>query len=255
MQFSANLGFLWTDRALTDAIYAAKAAGFAAVECHWPYDSDPDELKGALEATGLPLLGLNTARGDIAAGENGLSALPGREKDARAAINQALSYAIHLNASAIHVMAGCAEGPAAEAAFKNALIYACDRSAVHGITILIEPLNAKDAPGYFLKDTRQATEIIAALNRPNLKLMFDCYHVALTEGDAIERFDACLARIGHIQMASVPDRAAPDQGDLDYRVLLSHIADRGWDRPIGAEYRPEGPTDATLGWMKDFAGL
>ncbi|MEC7853087.1 MAG: TIM barrel protein, partial [Pseudomonadota bacterium] len=105
-RFSANLGFLWTDRSLSDAVRAAKAAGFDAVECHWPYDNDPEDVRAALQETGLCMLGLNTVRGDVAAGENGLAALVGRETEARAAIDQAISYAAVIDTPKIHVMAG-----------------------------------------------------------------------------------------------------------------------------------------------------
>jgi len=149
MKFSANLGFLWADRPLTDAIHAAKAAGFDAVECHWPYDVPAEAIKAALEETGLHMLGLNTRRGDVAGGENGLSALPGRESDARAAIDEAIAYAIAIETPKIHVMAGFAKGQDAHDTFVGNLRYACEKAAPHGITILIEPLNKYDAPGYF----------------------------------------------------------------------------------------------------------
>lgn len=131
-RFSANLGFLWTDRALPDAIRAAHAAGFDAVECHWPYDIAADDVAAALAETGLPMLGLNTRRGDVAAGENGLAALPGRVDEARAAIDEALAYADAIGAGAVHVMAGKAEGPEARAVFAQNLHYACARAAKGG---------------------------------------------------------------------------------------------------------------------------
>lgn len=164
MKFSANLGFLWADRPLPDAIRAAKAAGFDAVELHWPYDVPAVEVARALRETGLPCLSLNTRRGDVAAGENGLSALPGREGDARAAINEALAYGVEIGAGKIHVMAGNADGPDAQAAFLANLAYACEHAVVRGMGVLIEPLNRHDAPGYFLRTTDQAMAIIDNLN-------------------------------------------------------------------------------------------
>ena len=175
--FSANLGFLWNDLPLPDAIRAAKAAGFDAVECHWPYDVPPSEVKAALEETGLKMLGLNTRRGDVAGGENGLSALPDRTEDARAAIDEAVSYAVEIGASTIHVMAGFANGEAAHEAFIANLEYACAKAAPHDIAILIEPLNGYDAPGYFLNATGQAKQIISQVAADNIALMFDCYHI------------------------------------------------------------------------------
>ncbi|MEO0371567.1 MAG: TIM barrel protein, partial [Pseudomonadota bacterium] len=193
--------------------------------------------------TGLPLLGLNTVRG--APGENGLSALPGREGDARTAIDQAIAYADQVGAGAIHVMAGFAQGAKAQAAYEANLRYACSATAR---TILIEPLNRHDAPGYFLETTDQARQIIETLALPNLKLMFDCYHVGRNEGDVMTRLTDLLPITGHIQFASLPDRGPPDRGELNYRAIFDHIASLGWDRPLGAEYRP--PADQSTDWMK-----
>lgn len=247
-RFSANLGFLWTDRTLPDAIRAAKAAGFDAVECHWPYDVPASAVRDALAETGLPILGLNTRRGDVAGGENGLSALPGREAEARAAIDEALVYATEIGAGAVHVMAGFAQGTPAHATFVDNLRYAC--SAAGDRTILIEPLNRHDAPGYFLASTEQARAIIGEVGAPNLKLMFDCYHIGRTEGDLITRLTDLKPIIGHIQFAAVPNRGAPDHGEINYAAVFAAIADMQWDMPLGAEYKPGGDTDATLGWMQ-----
>lgn len=252
MKFSANLGFLWTELPLPDAIRAAKAAGFDAVECHWPYDFAAADVRAALDETGLSMCGLNTRRGD--AGENGLAALPGREAEARAAIAEAVDYAVAVGAGAVHVMAGFASGPEARDCFAANLQYACDLAAPHRITILIEPLNRHDAPGYFLGTTDQARALIHAANRGNLRLMFDCYHVGRTEGDIVTRLADLLPLIGHIQFAAVPDRGPPDRGELDYAFIFGAIAALGWDRPLGAEYRTGGATELTLGWMRRSAG-
>ena len=247
MQFSANLGFLWTDRSLPDAIRAAKSAGFDAVECHWPYDTPAEDVRAALEETGLPMLGLNTRRGDVAGGENGLCALPGREADARAAIDEALSYAASVGAWAVHVMAGFADGPTAREAFIGNLQYACAQA--RETTVLIEPLNRHDAPGYFLQTTNQARALIEEVASPNLKLMFDCYHVARTEGDVTTRLEDLLPIVGHIQFAGVPSRGEPNVGEIDYRYVFKAISALGWQNPLGAEYKPSGPTGDSLGWL------
>ncbi|MEM9709146.1 MAG: TIM barrel protein [Pseudomonadota bacterium] len=247
MRFSANLGFLWADLALPDAIRAAASAGFDAVECHWPYEIPAAEVRAALEETGLPMLGLNTVRGGP--GENGLAALPGREADARAAIDQAIGYADAVGARAIHVMAGFSEGEAARRSFLEMLRYAC-RSTER--TILIEPLNRHDAPGYFLKTTDQAGEIIDEVGSDRLRLMFDCYHVGRSEGDVMTRLGALQPIIGHIQFASVPERGPPGQGELEYGAIFAAISALGWPHPLGAEYKPAGPTGASLGWMEEF---
>ena len=249
-RFSANLGFLWTDRPLALAIDAAARAGFDAVECHQPYDSPPTEIAGALEATGLAMIALNTRRGDADAGENGLAALAGRQVEAREAIDEAINYARAIGAGAVHVMAGCAQGDAALETYLGNLDFACSRAAPHGIAILIEALNGHDAPGYFLGTTEQARRIMLRLEHDNLRLMFDCYHVARSEGDVVGRLAALMPRIGHIQFAGVPHRGAPDQGDVDYVSVLKAARELGWRKPFGAEYRPDGDTDASLGWMR-----
>ena len=248
MKFSANLGFLWNDRPLPDAIRAAKSAGFNAVECHFPYDIPPENVVAALEETGLQMLGINTVRGK--AGDNGLAALPDRKAEARAAIDQAVDYALAIGARNVHVTAGFAAGAEAQATVLANLRYARER-APEQITLLIEPLNRHDAPGYFLKTTDQAREIIEALDLPGIKLMFDCYHVGRTEGDLTTRLRALLPIIGHIQFASVPDRGAPDHGEVDYRYIFDAIADLGWSEPLGAEYKTGGDTEATLGWLRE----
>ena len=246
-KFSANLGFLWTELSLPDAIRAAANAGFDAVECHWPFDTPPEDIRAALSETGLPLLGLNTIRGNP--GENGLAALPGREAEARAAIDQALDYALQTGTKAVHVMAGFAQGIAAKATFTKNLTYACSQARAHKITILIEPLNSYDAPGYFLQTSDQALAIISQVNDPGLKLMFDCYHVQIMEGNLTRRLAKCLPVIGHIQFASVPDRRDPTQGEINYRHIFSTIRQLGYDAPLGAEYKPGGPTGPTLKWL------
>ncbi|MBV7396891.1 hydroxypyruvate isomerase family protein [Mameliella sediminis] len=251
MRFSANLGFLWADRPLPEAIRAAKASGFDAVECHWPYDIPTDAVKAALDETGLQMLGLNTRRGAVAAGDNGLSAIPGREAEARSAIDEGIAYAAAIGTPNIHVMAGFAAGYAARNTFVSNLKYACAQSAPHGITILIEPLNKYDAPGYFLTTTDQALAIIEAVGMSNLKLMFDCYHVQLMEGDLSHRIETLLPSIGHIQFASVPGRGSPDHGEINYDHVFRVISDLGYGRPLGAEYKPDGSTDDTLGWLND----
>jgi hydroxypyruvate isomerase len=250
MRYSANLGFLWTDLPLPEAILAAHRAGFDAVECHWPYDVPAEKVTAALEATGLRMLGLNTRRGNLAAGENGLAALPDRQTEARVAIDEALAYADRIKAGAVHVMAGFASGLEARDCFVENLRYACDRAAPLGITILIEPLNHYDAPGYFLSTTEQAREIIESVGHDSLRLMFDCYHVQLMEGDLTNCLNRLLPLIGHIQFAGVPKRGRPDEGEVNYAHVFAHLDALGWHQPLGAEYKPNGPTQDSLDWMQ-----
>lgn len=250
MRFSANLGFLYTEYSLPDAIRAAKQSGFHAVECHMPYDVPSSEVKSALTETGLTMLSINTIRGKT--GENGLSALVGREEAARSAIDQALAYAADIGACNIHVMAGIASGAEAHRCIIDNLSYACRRAADQGTTILIEPLNHYDAPGYFLNSTAQAADIIDELGLDNLKLMFDCYHLQIMEGDLTRRLERLLPIIGHIQIASVPDRSEPDVGELNYAHIFKMLQEWGYEKPLGAEYKPATTTEAGLGWMKPF---
>ena len=249
MKFSANLGFLWAELPLPEAIRAARAAGFDAVECHWPFDEAPSAVNAALAETGLQMLGLNTRPGNVAKGENGLAALPERRAEARAAIDEAIAYAAEIGASNVHVMAGFASGKMAEETFLGNLAYATETAAGRNLNVLIEPLNRYDAPGYFLTTTTQAADIIRKVAAPNLRLMFDCYHVHLMEGDLTHRLATLLPLIGHIQFAAVPDRGPPDHGEVDYRHIFAAIANLGYSAPVGAEYKPRGNTDSTLGWL------
>lgn len=249
-KLSANLGFLWTELSLPDAIRAAAAAGFEAVECHWPYDYEAREIELALSETGLEMLGLNTVRGNLDVGENGLSALVGGETEARAAIDQAIEYAVAIGTKTIHVMAGFAEGPIAHNTFVSNLQYGLDKAAPYEITLVIEPLNHHDAPGYFLKTADQAADIISEIGSDRLKLMFDCYHLQIMQGDISRLLEKMMPITGHIQIAAVPSRAEPDEGELDYHHILKLIDGLNYKGFIGAEYKPRGTTDMGIGWMK-----
>lgn len=255
MKFSANLGFLWKELALPDAIRAAADAGFGAVECHWPYDHPADRIRTALSDAGVPMLSLNTRPGNLQAGENGLAALPGRGAEARAAIDEAIDYAAQVSARHVHVMAGTATGPEAHRAFVENLTYAGARAGQHGIGILIEPINPYDAPGYFLKTTGQAAAIIESVGAPNLRLMFDCYHVQQVEGDLTRKLAALQPIIGHIQFASVPGRGVPDRGEVDFAHVFATISSLGYDIMPGAEYRPTAPTAEGLAWLERFSAI
>ncbi|WP_380055335.1 hydroxypyruvate isomerase family protein [Falsihalocynthiibacter sp. SS001] len=248
---SANLGFLWQHLTLPEAIHAAHKAGFEAVECHWPYDTPPEQVNDALRETGMKMLGLNTVKGE---GENGLLALPEKVEQARAAIDQALSYAQKIGAGKVHAMAGIASGAQAQQCYIENLEYACERAAPLGIEVLIEPLNHFDAPNYFLQTTSQAREIIRSVAASNLKLMFDCYHVQIMEGDICRRLTDLLPIIGHVQVASVPKRAEPDQGELQLSYVYDHLKAIGYSGAIGAEYRPSTTEGAGLGWLAKLRG-
>lgn len=256
MGYSANLGFLYQELSLPDRIRAAKAAGFVAVECHFPYDTPASDVAAALQETGLRMLGLNTVPGNITAGDFGLAALPGREAEARAAILQAVEYGAAIGALNVHVMAGKTDGaPASEATFRANLAYACDLAATKGMNVLIEPINHRDVPGYHLSRVEHAAEIIADLGKPNLRLMFDCYHSQIMQGDLLRRVQKHLPLIGHIQIAAVPSRAEPDEGEVNFSWLVPAIRALGYSAPIGAEYKPRsGKTADGLGWLAKLPG-
>lgn len=246
--FSANLGFLWADLPLPDAIRAAARAGFAAVECHWPYVHDPADVRAALEETGLRMVSLNTDPGDRAAGDFGLAAVAGREAEARRAIDEAVDYARAIDAEAVHVMAGRAEGDYARGLFVEALAHACYRAI--GRTVLIEPINRQDVPGYFLHRVEDALSLLADVGAPNLKIMFDFYHVQRSQGDVTRRFHEALPHIGHVQIAAVPDRGVPDHGELSYDHVFRVLGGSGYSGLVGAEFRPDGRPEQALRRMR-----
>ncbi len=255
LKFSANIGFLWTDLPHVDRILAAKKAGFDAVECHFPYNEPAREIKAALEATGLPMLTVNTVRGNFDAGDFGLAALPDRVAEARDAIDQAVAYAEAIGAANVHVMAGKpieGQDKAAYGIFLENLSYACSIASPHGIDILIEPINGTDVSGYFVQYAGFASDIIRAVGSPNLKIMFDCYHIQMMQGSLTRWIEHLLPQIGHIQIAAVPTRAEPDEGEVAYDRLLQSIAKLGYHGYIGAEYMPRGTVDEGLGWLEDF---
>lgn len=248
MRLAANLGFLWTELSLPDAIRAAGRAGFDAVECHWPYAVDPAAVRAALAQTGLPMLGLNTSKGD----DFGLSALPGREAEARAAIDEAFAYAAAIGARAVHVMAG-RDGD--DAVFAANLAYAADKAAAGGMTVLIEPINRRDVPRYHLASLEHAARVVDRVARPEVKVMFDCYHLQIEGGDLLRRYETHRPIVGHIQFAAVPSRAEPDEGEVAFDRLLPALAAAGYDGIFAAEYRPRTTTDAGLGWTARFRQL
>ena len=251
IRLSANLGFMWPDRALLERITAAGRAGFRAIELHWPYETQAAAVKAACAAAGVQLLGVNTVVGDAAAGEFGLGALPGREADFAASFQQALEFCRATGANAIHAMAGVTpDTPESAATFIGNLKAASAAAAAAGVTVLLEPINPRDKPGYFYHRVERAAEIIAAVGADNVRLMFDAYHVGVGQGDVLRRFATHLPLIGHIQIAAVPSRAEPDEGELNYAAILDAIAASGYAGWVGCEYKPRGDTDAGLGWRE-----
>ena len=186
--------------------------------------------------------------------KNGVAALPGRQEEARTYIDEAIAYAATTNTRNVHVMAGRTDkGSQAQQTFSDNLRYATQQAAKHNITILIEPLNHRDAPNYHLQTAEEAADIIEGVGAPNLKMMFDCYHLQIMEGDLYMRAKNFMDKIGHIQFASVPEHAEPDKCELNYPVLLSRFYEASYHGYIGAEYKPSGVTDDSLGWMAAYA--
>lgn len=254
-RFSANLGFLFTERPLLERFGAAAACGFKAVEAHFPYDLAPAVVKAELDRHGLIMLGINTVRGNAEAGEFGLAALPGREAEFQAAIDQAIAYQAAIGGNAVHAMAGIVRPQAQDAAaevYARNMTLAADKAAPHGLTILIEPINHRDHPGYFLCRIEQAADLILRLGRPNVKIMFDCYHLQILQGDLIKRMEAHLPLIGHVQVAGVPARAEPDSGEVNYPAIYEALDRLGYTGWIGAEYKPRARTEDGLAWALPF---
>ncbi len=253
MRFSANLGFLYTELPLTDAVHAAKTDGFDALECHFPYDTSPEALNAALHDANLRMLALNTWPGDRDAGDFGLAALPDRKHEARDAIARAVDYAAATTTKAVHVMAGRTDGGTnAEDCFRENLGYACELAVAHDLEVLIEPINTYDVPHYHLSVTDHAERILDDLGRSELKIMFDCYHVQIMQGNLATTLTRLLPKIGHVQIAAVPDRGEPDSGEVNYPWLISHLESLSYDGYIGAEYRPRAGTRDGLGWISQM---
>lgn len=253
LRFSANLGFLWSDRPLISRIDAAARAGFRAVELHYPYDVPAAEVAAACNRHGIVLLGINTNVGSGADAHAGLGAVPGRETDFAALFEQALDYAVMAGGSAIHVMAGRvpeSDRRAAREVFVGNLRRIAPQAAEHGLTLLLEPLNPHDMPGYFYSHVSEAADIIHRVGAPNLRLMFDAYHVGRVGDDVAALLDRHADTIGHVQIAAVPSRAEPDEGILDYRAVFRRLGEIGYHGWIGCEYRPRVATDDGLVWMK-----
>lgn len=254
-RFSANLGLLWPDLPLLVRMEAAAKAGFRAVEMHFPYDVPPAEVAAAARRNGLELLGINTRPGDFSRGERGLGALPGRERDFQAALDESIAYCVACGARAIHVMAGNvaeADRPRARAVFADSLRTAAAKAAIHGLRLLLEPLNPRDNPGYFYSTLGAAVSLIEELALPNLALQFDVYHVAISEGDVLIKLKRYMPVIGNVQIAAVPSRAEPDEGEIAYPAIFTAVDELGYQGWIGCEYRPRGDTDEGLQWTRSM---
>jgi len=250
--FTANVAFLFADRPFLERIDAARAAGFDRVECHFPYDVPVETLRERLRRAGVQMTGLNTAPGDIRAGDWGLAGLIGREDEFERGFRQAADYARALGARTIHVMAGVAKGPARKQAcrvYVRNIRRAARSVAAEGITVLLEPLNKRDRPDYLVSRSDHVANLIGEIGEPNVKLLFDAYHVQIMEGDLIRRIERHRDVIGHVQIAGVPSRAEPDEGEVNYRAIFDALDGIGYQGLVGLEYKPRDGTEEGLAWM------
>ncbi len=262
-RFAANLSMLYNEHAFLDRFAAAAADGFQAVEFLFPYAFDVRELQHRLRDHGLQQVLFNAPPGDWDGGERGLACLPGREAEFRAGIHQALEYAQALDCPRIHVMAGIAPGgsdPAAlQATYRANIAWAAEQAQGAGCTVLIEPINTRDMPGYFLNYQDAAHALVQDLGSPKLQVQFDLYHCQIMEGDLASKLRQYLptGRVGHLQIAGVPQRHEPNVGEVNYAYLFEVIDELsvqcGWDGWVGCEYRPAlgavaGATSAGLAW-------
>jgi hydroxypyruvate isomerase len=251
-RFNANLSWLFQEKPFSDRFAAAASAGFTGIEILFPYDQPASEIRSALRSNGQKLVLMNAPPGNFGAGERGLAALPGREKDFRQTFGEALDYAATLDCQRIHVMSGItgeSDQNEAHRSFLSNLEYALGKVEGSGISILIEPINTRDIPGYYLSTVEQADSILLELSNPGLKIQFDWYHSQIMGGDLARRTEKYFPKIGHFQVAGVPDRAEPDLGEVNYPYLFRLVDSLQYDGWIGCEYRPKGRTEDGLGWL------
>lgn len=253
-RLAANLTLFYPQHAFLERFGAAAADGFKAVEFMSPFEHRAADVRARLDEYGLTLALFNAPAGDAAKGERGLTSLPGREEDFRRSFSTALDYAAVLGNDRIHVMAGVMAADGEAARYRNTylenLAYACAQAASAGITVLIEPINPRDIPGYFLNRQDVAQAIRAEVGAANLKVQFDCYHCQIVEGDIATKLSRDMPDIGHIQIAGAPDRQEPDGGEINYPYLFELIDQLGYEGWVGCEYRPRGDTSQGLGWAR-----
>jgi hydroxypyruvate isomerase len=251
-RFAANLSMMYTEHAFLDRFAAAARDGFTAVEYLFPYEHPAEELAARLRASGLQQVLFNAPPGDWAAGERGTSSLPGREAEFRAGFAKALDYAATLACPRIHVMAGLRQHGAERATYLANLAWAAQQAAPAGIDVLIEPINTRDIPGFFLNRQDEAHAVVQEVGATNLKVQMDLYHCQIVEGDLTMKLRQYLptGRVAHLQIAGVPQRHEPDLGELNHDALFAELDALGYTGWIGCEYRPAGATSAGLGWLR-----
>ncbi|MBP6901753.1 MAG: hydroxypyruvate isomerase family protein [Burkholderiaceae bacterium] len=259
-RFAANLSFLYQEHDFLDRFAAAAADGFDAVEYLFPYAVPAEAIAEQLQRHGLTQALFNAPAGHWEAGERGLACLPGREDEFRRAFaEQALPYARRLGCKRVHVVAGLAPAGVAreqlQATYVANLAWAAQQAAADGITVLIEPINPRDMPGFFLNRQDHAHATLQQVGAANLKVQFDLYHAQIVEGDLAMKLRQYLpGAVGHVQIAGVPERHEPDTGELNYPYLFRLLDELGYDGFVGCEYRPRqagpGGSSAGLGWLR-----
>jgi hydroxypyruvate isomerase len=251
-RFAANLSMMYTEHAFLDRFAAAAADGFTAVEYLFPYEHPAAELAARLQASGLQQVLFNAPPGNWAAGERGTSSLPGREAEFRTGFLHALDYAAALHCPRIHVMAGLRPHGAERSTYLANLAWAAQQAAPAGIDVLIEPINTRDIPGFFLNRQDEAHAVVQEVGAPNLKVQMDLYHCQIVEGDVTMKLRQYLptGRVAHLQIAGVPLRHEPDMGELNHDHLFAVLDELGYAGWVGCEYRPAGATSAGLGWLR-----
>lgn len=262
-RFAANLSMLYNDVDFLDRFAAAARDGFKAVEYLFPYAYTPEQLAALLRQHGLQQVLFNAPPGDWDAGERGIACLPGREAEFREGIARAITYAQALQCPRIHVMAGLVPQDVDPATVRATYVanvrYAAEQAAAHGIQILLEPINGRDMPGFFLSRQNQAHALVAEIGATNVKVQMDLYHCQIVEGDLAMKIRQYLptGNVGHFQIAGVPERHEPDVGELNYPYLFQLLDTLGYDGWIGCEYKPARGTapHATrdgLGWLQPW---
>jgi hydroxypyruvate isomerase len=250
LRFAANLTMMFNEVPFLDRFGAARRAGFRGVEFLFPYEHEASEIRARLDEHGLEQALFNTPPGDWAAGERGCAAVPGMEARFAEDLERALDYAAIIRPRNIHVMAGIVQGRQSRTTYIENLRRACTRAPEQGF--VIEPINYRDMPGYHLATTTDARAVIAEVGAPNLKLQFDLYHCQIMEGDLTRRIEALAPLIGHVQVAGVPERHEPDQGEIDFPHIINALNRAGYAGWAGCEYRPAGVTEAGLTWFAPY---
>jgi len=253
-KFAANLSMMFNEHDFPNRFGAAAKAGFDAVEFLFPYDYSPAEVAQWHKENNLKNVLFNLPPGDWAAGERGIAALPGREAEFRAGVAKAIEYALALGTPQLHMMAGLVPAGSDMAIHRKTYFenmkFAAQALAKHNLNLLLEPINTRDMPGYFLNTQVQAHELRVESGEPNVKVQMDFYHAQIMEGDLAETFKKYFKDIGHTQIASVPKRNEPDDGEVNYPYLYQLLDEMGYEGYVGCEYRPKGKTEDGLAWFK-----